>query len=138
PDPSLVQAVQHSLHPRELEITIARLPTTPRRLPDPHHCDASLLHHLDIFVEPVMGHVFRVVSDTVEDGVHLVGSEGWLALSRRALRQTGHRAGEEKEDEQERDASIMKLSVHVGFHFGVSSFAPVPRSTQSSKLTEAG
>ena len=76
PDPSLVQAVQHSLHPRELEITIARLPTTPRRLPDPHHCDASLLHHLDIFVEPVMGHVFRVVSDTVEDGVHLVGSEG--------------------------------------------------------------
>src|SRR5229473_1913446 len=84
--PSLVQAIQYPLHPGKLEISITGLPTAPGRFAHTNHRNSRFLHHLDIFVEPVVGHVFWVIRHTIKDGFHLVGSEG-----RHVLRQDAGR-----------------------------------------------
>src|SRR5215469_3768113 len=64
-DAGLVQAIEHALHPRELKLAIAQLPAAPGGLPDPNDSDSRFLHQLNIFVETIVRHILRVVSDTV-------------------------------------------------------------------------
>ena len=53
-DPRLVHAVENALHPVELKLAVARLPTAPCGFPHPDHGDAGLLHQLDVFVQPIV------------------------------------------------------------------------------------
>src|SRR5207245_11692119 len=73
-DARLVQMIQGTLHPSKLKISVARLPTAPRRFPDANDRDARLSHHLDILVETVVWHILRVVRNAVQPWIHLIGS----------------------------------------------------------------
>jgi len=60
-----VQAVEDTLDPCELEVAVARLPTAPGGLAYTDDSDVGLLHELDILLQPVMRHVFRIVRNAV-------------------------------------------------------------------------
>src|SRR5437899_10721083 len=86
-DARLVQMIQGTLHPSKLKISVARLPTAPRRFPDANDRDARLSHHLDILVETVVWHILRVVRNAVQHCIHLIGSKLCRTLSEGARRE---------------------------------------------------
>ena len=116
-DSCRVQTVKNALHPGKLKIAIVRLPRAPRRFAHANHRDSGFLHQFYISVEPVIRHVFRVVSNAVENRFHFVGSKSRLALRRNVLSasrliRSGDRSDNEKNKHIARNELVMRSSAH--------------------------
>jgi len=81
----------------------------------PDDSDARFLHHLDIFVEAVIGHVFRVICDAVENGFHFVGGKiGFTrAVLSRRLGRSVYRNYRKDKNHQANNKLAMRVSWHV-------------------------
>ena len=93
-DPGRVHRVHDPVHPRELELALARLPARPGGLADAHDGDPGPLHQLDVLVEPLVRHVLVVVGGAVEDGV------GRHGRARRDVGRGGSAGGKSEGDDQ--------------------------------------
>jgi hypothetical protein len=87
-----VQLVYHAVHPGRGKLSVLRLPHPPARFPDANDGDARLLHELNVPVQPVVGHVFRIIGDAVKHGVHPVWPKCVARLRIRESSTEGHRA----------------------------------------------
>ncbi len=65
-DPRLAHCIYNAVHPRVLKLSVLRLPQAPGGLPHPHHCQPCLFHQRDIFIQPLIGHVFVVIRCAVK------------------------------------------------------------------------
>ena len=77
-DAGLAHCVDDAVHPRRVEAAVLRLPQAPRRFAQAHDVEAGRLDHLDVLVQPLVGHVFVIVRGAVQDGreVGLRGRRG--------------------------------------------------------------
>src|ERR1051325_2848336 len=69
-DSGLAHALDDLIHPCKIELAVARLPQPPTGLAHANDSDARILHHLDILVEPLVGHVLVIVRDAVKHCLH--------------------------------------------------------------------
>ncbi len=67
-DAGLAHRVDDAVHPRRLEAAVLRLPQAPCRFAQAHDVEAGRLDHLDVLVQPLVGHVFVIVRRAVQDG----------------------------------------------------------------------
>ena len=70
-----VQFVDNTIHPAKLKLSTLRFPQTPAKFANAHHADACFLHELNVLVQPLVRHVFRIVGNAVKHRVHPVGAK---------------------------------------------------------------
>src|SRR2546430_2445867 len=61
-------------------ITIFRLPQPPAEFPDTDDGYTGFLHELHILLEPVVGHILRVIRYAVQHGIHAISPERFAGL----------------------------------------------------------
>ena len=71
-DSRLMHLVQHPVDVAVVKDARTRLEGRPGRFGDPNEIDPGLLHHLDVLVQPLAGHIFIVISDAVIQLFHHV------------------------------------------------------------------
>ena len=80
-DARRVELFYSTIHPCECKLAIFRLPQPPAEFPDTDDGYTGLLHELHILLEPVVGHILRVIRYAVQHGIHAISPERFAGLS---------------------------------------------------------
>ena len=79
-DARRVELFYSTIHPCEFKLAIFRLPQPPAEFPDTDDGYTGLLHELHILLEPVVGHILRVIRYAVQHGIHAISPERFAGL----------------------------------------------------------
>ena len=64
-NPGFLHGIQHPRHMAEIKHPFLGFTGTPGRLCNPYHINPRRFHHLHIFVQTVIGHIFIIISNSI-------------------------------------------------------------------------